>query len=177
MKKRTKYDTNFNPTLCEVVKRTGPEAVIQSPSGNSYRKPLKHLKKVLIPADDDDNESNEEEEGMVREPQGIGVEMNERGSGSEQSSEDEFVAGRRRITASQEQNQAASESEDAGRDQSRQPSATEAVNEAEYCTFNPPALSTPLVAESRPIRVRRPPLRLADYTRGQGLSMEEGEGM
>jgi Reverse transcriptase (RNA-dependent DNA polymerase) len=49
MIRRTKFDTNFNQEPCELIRLNGPEALIRSTSGNTYRRSLTHLKKINDP--------------------------------------------------------------------------------------------------------------------------------
>lgn len=62
MCKKTKFDSNFNQVPCVVTERNGPEAVIQSNTGNTYRRSLSHLTKIPTPNQTEEEQRPEQDD-------------------------------------------------------------------------------------------------------------------
>lgn len=62
--KRSKFDSNFNPVPCKIIKLNEHEALVETDTGNQYRRSLAHLKKIEM--DSSEGESNQEENAADR---------------------------------------------------------------------------------------------------------------
>lgn len=135
--KRSKFDSNFNTAPCTVISSKGPEAIIKTPLGKTYRRVKCQLKKIK-PSETESNVGRTEETDEVLDSSG-----EENDSSSKEEHHDEIPDDELNLSID-------AEPLFLGFDDQK----------TDKSNFNPPCVSTPM---GRPERATKVPVKFRDY--------------